>query len=60
MDMFCYLRKETKKKNKSEKGRQKDGNDVFAPQTVTKTILTDKFLVIVLPHFQHGAKPKGR
>lgn len=50
-DMFCYLRKETK--DKSEKGRQEERGPCFTPETITQTLLTDKFFVILLLHFEH-------
>lgn len=47
MDMFCYLRKETK--DKSGKGRQEEKEHDFKPQTITHTFLTDKCFAVGLP-----------
>lgn len=47
MDMFCYLRKETK--DKSGKGRQEEKERDFKPQTITHTFLTDKRMAVGLP-----------
>lgn len=46
MDMFCYLRKETK--DKSGKGRQEEKKRDFKPQTITHTFLTDKCFAVGL------------
>lgn len=47
MDMFCYLRKETK--DKSGKGRQWEKERDFKPQTITDTFLTGKYFAVGLP-----------